>query len=118
MECGEDLLDWRLVVPAMNLVQVNIIGAQTPKQIFRGIHDVLAREATLIGLVPHRVEDFSRNDILVPPGEDFAEEAARYLLADTLRIHVSRVKEIDAVLRGAPNNRATVLFIENPWTRL
>jgi hypothetical protein len=51
------LLDRRRRVEAVDLVEVDVVGAQSAQAVVDGMQDVLARQAALVGVVAHRVED-------------------------------------------------------------
>src|SRR5882724_7913580 len=75
--------------------------------------NMLAREPALVGIAAHRVEELGGDDHTVARRE-LLESAAGDLLADAERVHVGGIEEVDAELDGAPEERAALLFFEDP----
>jgi hypothetical protein len=48
--------DRGVVVKAMNLVKIDVIGAKAAQAVVDRMKNVLAREALLVGIVPHRLK--------------------------------------------------------------
>ena len=69
-------------IEAVDLVEVHVVGPEAAQAVVDGVEDVLAREAALVGVVAHRVEDLGGDDDLVAPRAEFLERAAEDLLAD------------------------------------
>ncbi len=112
----ERLLDRRLVVPAMDLVEVDVIRAEPPQAGVDLDHDGLARKALAVGVRAHRVVDLGRDHDLVPSGE-VAQGAADDLLARAVGIGVGGVEEVDAELEGSFDERPALFFVERPGMR-
>src|SRR5258707_4493527 len=55
-------LDWRLVIPAVDLIQVHVVGFKTTQALVEFIKDFFAREASAIRLVAHLGMYLSRDD--------------------------------------------------------
>src|SRR5437016_11084610 len=89
------LLDRRVVVPAMDLIEIDVIGAEAPQARIDFGHDRLARQAGAIGARPHPAIDLGSDDDLVSSGE-ILDRTPENLLAAAERIAVRRVEEIDA----------------------
>src|SRR5439155_2409370 len=94
VECFERLLDRRVIVPSMDLVEVDVIGAEAPQARVDLGHDRLARHAGAIGSRPHPAIDLGSDDDLVSSGE-ILDRTPENLLAAAERIAVRRVEEID-----------------------
>src|SRR5260370_27643443 len=88
--------DRGLVVQAVDLVEVHVVGAEPAQAGVNRLHDVLARESFLVGIVIHGEENFGGDHQLLPRRPKVFERAAQDLFADAERIHVGGVKEIDA----------------------
>jgi uncharacterized protein (DUF2336 family) len=77
----------------MHLVQVDVIGAQTPERVLDRAHDPLARAAAVVGLVVHRHEELRGEDEIVAAAlERLADDLFRYATG----VDVGRVLEVDA----------------------
>ena len=109
----ERLLDRRLVVPAMDLVEVDIIHAEAAEALIDLDHDRFARQAGAIGSGSHAAVDFGRDDDLVAPGE-VIDRTAEDLLAPAERIAVRRVEEIDAGFERPLDERPALFLAEAP----
>ena len=107
------LLDRGFGIPAMHLVEVDVIHLETPERGVDRREHVLAREAATVGAGRRRIEDLGRDHHLVardqsaqhPPGDD---------LARATRIHVGGVEERDAALERATHDRLRCPLVEHP----
>ncbi len=88
------LLERRVPVVAMALVQVDVVGAQACERRVHLLDDLRAREPA--AAVRHREEDLRREHVRValPPGEHLAEE----LFGSAAGVDVRGVDEVDADL--------------------
>ncbi|MEJ7605704.1 MAG: hypothetical protein WKF37_05430, partial [Bryobacteraceae bacterium] len=66
IESFQGFFDRSFVIEAMDLVEVDVIGLETAQAVFDSVHDVLAGQAALVGIVSHGVEDFGGDDDLFP----------------------------------------------------
>ena len=106
------LLDRRVVVPAMDLIQIDVVGAEAAQRVVDRFHDVFARQAAVVRLVvPDREEDLRGDDDLVALRE-IAKRAADDLLAHAVRIHVRGVEEVDARLERFADERPALLLVQ------
>jgi hypothetical protein len=63
-------------VPTMNLIEIDVVGAESPEAVLAPLRDVLAREAGVVGALAHRKKDFrGEHDVvahsLYRPARDF-----------------------------------------------
>ncbi len=93
----ERLLDRHPSVPAVRLVQVDVVGAQAAEAVVDLLHDVLAGQAHAVGSLAHRPEHLGGDHDLLAVGE-VRQGAAHDLLAGAVGVHVGRVEEVDAGL--------------------
>ena len=107
------LLDRRLVVPAVDLVQVDVVGAEPPEARVDLRQDRLPRQAPAVRALPRREEHLGRDHHLVPPGE-VAERPAEDLLARAVGVGVRGVEEVDPELQGAGEERPALLLAQRP----
>ena len=114
----DGLLDGGLGVEAVDLVEVHVIGPQPPQAVVDGVHDVLARQAALVGVVAHRAEHLGGDRHAVARRPEILERAAQDFFAHAQRIDIRRVEEIDAQLEGAPDERPALLFLQHPLAPL
>src|SRR5215213_9757589 len=97
----------------MDLVEIDVIGAEAMKTIINLDHDRLARQAGAIGSRSHPTIHLGGDDHLVAPGE-VLDGSAEDLLAIPERIAVRRVEEIDAGFERTLDERAALLLAEAP----
>src|SRR5215218_1778832 len=74
------LLDRGLVVPAVDLVEVDVVGPQPVQRGVDGGQDVLARQPAVVGTRAHRVVDLGRQHVVVTAPEQLGEQPAGDLL--------------------------------------
>ena len=104
-----------VVVEAVDLVEVDVVHAEPPQRVVDGVHDVLARQAALVGVVAHRVVDLGGDDHLVARGAEILQRPAGDLLAGAARVHVGGVEEVDPGLERRARRRAALLvLVEHP----
>src|SRR5262245_40410199 len=108
------LLDRRLVVPAMDLVEVDVVGAEAGQRGVDGRHDVLARQATVIGSRAHREVDLRRQHVVLATREQLAQQPPGDLLGHAVGVGVGGVEERHTGLDGVPDDRLGLGFVEVP----
>ncbi len=62
------LFDGRVVIPAVDLVKVDVIHLAGAAGSVDGVQDVFAREAAVVDVVAHRVEDLGGDHQVLAPG--------------------------------------------------
>jgi hypothetical protein len=97
----------------MDLVQIDIVGAQAAERRVDRRQHVLARQPSIVRSWPHRVEHLGGDDDVVAAGE-VPDGAAGDLLGDAERIHVGGVDEVDAELDRTLDDRPAAIFGEHP----
>ncbi len=107
------LLDGRLVVEAVDLVEVDVIHAEPPQRRVDAVEEMLARQALVVRTVAHRQADLRGDDDLVALRE-LLQRAPGDLFADAARVHVRGVEEVDAALERAFDERPARRFVERP----
>src|SRR5215204_6882620 len=112
------LLDWRQAVPAVDLVEVDIVEPEPPQRgVDRG-EDVLAGQATTV-LAGHRpAMHLGRHHVLLARAEELAEQASGHDLALAAVVDVSGVEEADAAVDGPPDDRLGRRLVERPLAGL
>ena len=109
----EGLFEWRAVVEAVDLVEVDVVGAEAAKAVVDLGHDRLAREARAVGTFPHHAVDLGGDHDLVTV-RVLLQRASEELLTRPGGIHVRGVEEVDAGFdRGAVEGLARLL-VERP----
>ncbi len=113
--------DGRVIVPAMDLVQVDIVSAEPGQARVDTGHDGLAREPLFVGAgraFPHvcRKEHLRCDHGLVATCELF-EQFTDDGFRSTCRVAVGRVKKIDALLDGVFDDRSACFFAQCPGMR-
>jgi hypothetical protein len=101
------------VVVAVDLVEVDVVGAQPPQRMVDLGHDRLAGQPLPVRAGTHRVAQLGRDDDVVAVGE-VLERAAEDLLAGPVRVHVRGVEEVDARLERVLDQGPGLLLAEGP----
>src|SRR4051812_9293254 len=101
------------MIPAVDLVQVDMIRAQPAKAGVDLRHDGLARKAAAVRILAHRTMDLGGDDHLVALGE-IAQCPAVDLLARSGRIDIGGVEEVDAQLQRTLNEGPALLLAQGP----
>ena len=113
VERQERFLDRRLGIPAMDLIEVHVVGPETAQRAVDGGHQVFPREPAIVRIVGHRVERLGGEDRMVARAE-VLHRAAEDLFRDAERVHVGGIEEVDALLERPLEKRAAGLFSEHP----
>ena len=98
----------------MDLVEVDVIGAEAPQAVFDGGKQGFARQAAGVGGAAPVEERLGGNDHLVAQGE-VLEGAAGELLGCAGGIGVGGVEEIYSCFKGLAEEGAAGLFVECPF---
>ena len=106
-------LDRRVAVPAMDLVEVDVVHAQPPQAGVNARHDRLTRQAARVQPLAQREENLGGDDHFVAVGE-VADGAAQDFLAVAVGIGVGGVEEVDAQLQRALDKWTRLLFRQRP----
>ena len=109
----QGLLQRCRVVIAVNLVEVDVVGAEPPQAVVDLGHDRLAGQAPPVRPRPHRVAQLGGNHDVVAVRE-VTERAAEDLLAGAVRVQVGGVEEVDASLEGMLDERAAGFLVQRP----
>ena len=109
----ESFLDRRFVIPAMNLVEVHIVGLQTAEALVEFEKDRLAGEAAAIGLVAHDAVELGGDDDGFAAGVCF-QESPENVFAFAARIDIGGVKKIDPEFEGLAKEGLAFLFAKRP----
>ena len=109
----ERLLDRRLVVETVDLIEVDIVHAEPAQAVVDLGEDRLARQAGAIGAGTHPAVDLGRDHHLVAAGE-ILDRPAEDLLAGAERIAIRGVEEIDAGFERLLDERPALLLAEAP----
>ena len=112
------LFDGRVLVEAVNLIEVNIIHAEALQAGVNRGQDVLAREAAVVGRVGHRIEDLGGDDQLFAARLELTQQFAGQALALAQRVHVSGIEEVDARLDRALHDGPRLVLFEDPLAPL
>ena len=107
------LLDRRVRVPAVDLVEVHVIRAEALERGIDALHHMLARKPAVVRVAAHRVAQLGGDDHLVALGQ-LLEGAAGDLFTGADRVDVRGVEEVDASIECALDERPGVGVIEDP----
>src|SRR2546423_97775 len=108
------LLDRRLGVEPVDLIQIHVVGPEPAQRVVDGGEDVLAGQATVVRALTHHTVHLGGHYIVVTVTEQLAEQAAGDLFADPGRVHVRGVEERDAALDGTAHDRFGFRFVQCP----
>jgi hypothetical protein len=97
LEGGERLLERRLPIPLVGLVEVDVVGAEPPHAGLTGPDGMMAGGARLVRPVSHRKAGLGGRDDIVPAGP---KRLTDDLLRLAHRVNVRRVDQVDAGLEG------------------
>jgi len=105
------LFDGRIVIPAVDLQQVDVIHVQAAQAVIDGAQDL--RPGQPFGEIADLMVNLRRNDDLITTGK-IAQGAAHDLLAAAVGVAIGGVKEVNAALKGAFDDGAAALFWQRP----
>jgi hypothetical protein len=112
----ERFLDRHRRVPAMDLVQVDEVGAQALQAGIDLREDGLARQAHAVRPLVHALVDLGRDDDLAAACV-LEQGPADDLLARAVGVHVGGVEEVDAEIQGLLQERAARRLAQGPGVR-
>jgi hypothetical protein len=99
VERAQRLVDRRHSIGAVELVEIDPVGAQPSQGVLDGRHDPASRAALAVQiLVQHRAEFGRKHDVLPPRAEDLADELLGAAAFAHRRITVRGIEERDADL--------------------
>src|ERR1700678_4524589 len=107
------LFDRRMIVPAMDLIEIDVIGAETAQARINLGHDGLARNAHAVWTGTHAEIDFGGDRHLLASCELFKRSPDDFFAGAT-RVHVCRIEEIDAAFDGTLDERPAFLLAQGP----
>ena len=93
----------------MELVEVNVVGAQPAQARLDLGHDVIAAVAPVVGAVVHLPADFGRQHHLIALA---GHRAAEQFLAATETIGVGGVEEVDTHVEGRADQPLRLVGVE------
>src|SRR5262245_13798433 len=102
------------MVPAMNLIQVDVVGAQAFEAGVDLPQDVFARQTDVVWTVAHLSEHLGRNYNLLALGK-ILERTTQYFLAGAVGIDIGGVEEINSQFERAFDERSALNFVQCPW---
>src|ERR1035441_3869749 len=97
VERPQRLLERRVAVPSMYLVQIDVIGLQPSETALHFAHDVHAGRSAPVEILAHREPDFGGEDNLVPHALQGIPDLS---LALPEAIHVRRIDEVNPLVQG------------------
>ena len=107
------LVERRLEVVAVALIEVDVVGAQARERCVDLLEDLFARQSVVVGV--HREVQLRREDVRVAGarGQHLPEE----LLRAAGRVHVRGVDEVDADIEGRSDARFGLLVRDTAAVR-
>ena len=109
----ESLLDGGVRVPAVDLVEVDVVGAEAAEAVVDLGHDGLARQAHGVAALAHRAPELGGDDDLVAVGH-VGQGPPDDLLAGAVGVDVGGVEEVDAGVEGLGDEGPAGLLVEAP----
>ena len=113
MQCLERFLDRRLRVPAVNLVQIDVVGPEPAQARVDRREDGLARQPASIGSRAHRKEHLGGDHQFVAAGI-ILQCLSDDLLRRTVRIRIGGVEEIDPEVDGFADQWPALMLGQSP----
>ena len=113
VERFEGFFDRGFVVPAMDLVEVDVVGLQAAEALVEFVEDGFAREAAAVGFVAHHAVDLGGDDDGFAAGVGL-EEAAENDFAVAAGVDIGGIEEVDAEVEGLAEEGLALLFVEGP----
>ena len=113
MEGFHRLFDRSFVVPAVDLIEVDVVSAQTLEALVEFKEDLFAGKTFGVGVVAHGVEELGGDDGVFALGVGL-EEAAEELFAGAYGVDVGGVEEVDAEVEGLLEEGLAVGLVEGP----
>ena len=113
MQRAEGLLDGRAVIPAVDLVEVDVVGAQAAQGGIELRHDRLAGQPAGVAPSVHGEVHLGGDHHFIAVGH-VAQGPPDDLLAGAQRIGVGRVEEVDAKLQRPLDDRAAGGLVDAP----
>ena len=101
------------MIEAMDLVEVDIIGAEPAQALIDLEQDVFAGQTGAIRAGAHSIKDLSGDDHFLASRE-IVERAAENLLALADRVAIGGIEEIDAGFKRLLDERAALFLAERP----
>src|SRR5258708_5883796 len=114
MQGFERLLDRRGVIPAMDLIEVYVIGAEPAQAGVDRCEYGLTGESAAVRALAHREKDLGGDHDLVAPGE-VLERSTDDFLGGAVRVAVGGIEVVDSGINGPTYQRARLLFRQGPW---
>src|ERR1700761_1045378 len=105
------LLDGSGIVETVNLIEIDVVRAETSQAVINGVKDVFAGEPALVRIITHGVVDLRGDDHLVTGGAEFFECPPCNFFTDTEGVNISGVKEVDACLQRLAEERFAFVFL-------
>ena len=105
---AERLVDVGVVVGAVDLVQVDVVGAEATQAVLDLGHDPAARAAVRVRVLAHRGEELRREDDVVAAA---VERLADDLLRLARRVHVGGVDEVDPGVEAAVDDPRALVVV-------
>ena len=109
----EGLLDRRVRVPAMDLIQVHVVRSEPPQARVDGRENRLARKAAAVRSLAHREIHLRRDHDLVA-ARVVLERLTDDLLGGAVRISIGGVEEIYPDIDGLPDDRSALTLGQRP----
>ena len=100
----------------MDLVEVDVVGAEAAQAVVDFGEDRFAREAAPVYIGPHAAVDFRGEHVIIALGE-LAEQLADDLFAGAVGVDVGRIEEVDAGLEGLLEEGAGRIERQRPGMR-
>ena len=113
VERGERFFDRRFVIPAMDLVEVDVVGAEAAEAVVDFGEDRFAREAGAVRVGPHAAVDLGGEHDRIARGH-FLEQLADDFFAGAIGVDVGGVEEVDAGVERLLDEGPGFFFRQRP----
>src|SRR5580704_17545175 len=113
VERFEGFFDRSFVIPAMGLVEVDVVGLQAAEALVEFMEDGFARETAAVGFIAHDAVDLGGDDDGFAAGVGL-EEVAQNDFAVAARIDIGCIEEVDAEVEGLAQEGPAFFLVHGP----
>ena len=98
----------------MNLIEIDVVHPQAPQAVVDGMHNMLARQPAVIGIVAHWHVYLRGDDHAVAPRPKVFQGAAEDFFAFSDRIHVGGIEVINSEFQRLADEWPRLFLFEHP----
>ena len=107
------LLDRRRLVPAMDLVEIDVVRLQPAQALVQLEEDLLARKPAAVRPIAHHAVQLGRDHGVFALGVSL-QQAPQHALAVAVRVYIRGIEEVDARVQRLAEKRRALLLVQAP----